>query len=68
MKTITEYLQNDPVYYDFSDDCIQSAAYRAKKALSGRIISRFRFVRVTLGSARRYRMITLMIFSETHGR
>ena len=31
MKTITEYLQNDPVFYDFSDDCTQSAAYQAKK-------------------------------------
>lgn len=31
MKTITEYLQNDPVFYDFSDDCTESAAYREKK-------------------------------------
>ena len=31
MKTITEYLQNDPVSYDFSDDCTQSAAYQGKK-------------------------------------
>ena len=31
MKTITEYLQNNPVYYDFSDDCTQSAAYQEKK-------------------------------------
>lgn len=31
MKTITEYLQNDPVFYDFSDDCTENAAYQAKK-------------------------------------
>ncbi len=31
METITEYLQNNPVYYDFSDDCTESAAYREKK-------------------------------------
>ncbi len=31
MKTIKEYIQNDPVSYDFSDDCTQSAAYQAKK-------------------------------------
>lgn len=31
MKTIKEYLQNDPVSYDFSDDCTESAAYQEKK-------------------------------------
>ena len=31
MKMITEYLQNDPVSYDFSDDCTENAAYQEKK-------------------------------------
>ena len=31
MEKIKEYLQNDPLSYDFSDDCTESAAYQAKK-------------------------------------
>ena len=31
MKNITDYLQNDPLHYDFTDDCTESTEYQAKK-------------------------------------
>lgn len=31
MKNITDYLQNDPLHYDFTDDCTESKEYQAKK-------------------------------------
>lgn len=40
MKNISNYLQNDPVHFDFSDDCTESREYQEKKGFDKYFIYR----------------------------